>query len=251
MAYASLVRPSCGADHEEKDHGFVSIVCHLGDRRGCRQRLGCQPARRSTAVICAITETAISAGLTAPISIPAGPWMRASVEFVVFQLFQPLQPAGMGAPAAEGGDVEGVAAQRGVQRRIVDLRVVGQGDDRRAAVRTNRGERVVGPVDDDLDARKPRLAGEGAARIDHRHGVARQGGHRRQRLGDVHRTDDDEAQGRVEHLKKGRAVAGLGGAAAVTAERTLGGGAVTVGRRVDELDSLMTTPGSAAYRGHA
>ena len=38
-----------------------------------------QPAPRSAWVISAMTEIAISAGLTAPMSRPAGPWIRASV----------------------------------------------------------------------------------------------------------------------------------------------------------------------------
>ncbi len=57
----------------------------MGEDRalGLGQRQIAEPhaagSRRSTAVISAITESATSAGLTAPIARPAGPWMRASV----------------------------------------------------------------------------------------------------------------------------------------------------------------------------
>ena len=57
----------------------------MGEDRalGLGQRQIAEPhaagSRRSTSVISAITESATSAGLTAPIASPAGPWMRPSV----------------------------------------------------------------------------------------------------------------------------------------------------------------------------
>src|SRR3546814_9585646 len=56
-------------------------------------------------------------------------------------LLQPVDALGVGAAAAEGADVEGLGAQRHEERRIVQLRVVGERDDGGARIDVQRLQR--------------------------------------------------------------------------------------------------------------
>ena len=85
---------------------------------------------------------------------------------------QPLDAAGVGARRAEAAEVEDGRAQRRRDRRVVELGVVGQGDDGGAGVEPELGERGVGPVVDEPGVREAGRAGEGLARVDDRHVVA-------------------------------------------------------------------------------
>ena len=65
-------------------------------------------------------------------------------------LEQPLPAALLVAARAEGTDVEGLRLESGLQRRNVELVVVSEDDDGRRVVGRNLGERLLGPLDDDL-----------------------------------------------------------------------------------------------------
>ncbi len=102
LVLVDVVRPEPGADHradpgrsERREvvrsqppalaEDELSGLHRMGEDRALRlgERQIAEPhaagSRRSTSVISAITESATSAGLTAPIARPAGPWMRPSV----------------------------------------------------------------------------------------------------------------------------------------------------------------------------
>ncbi len=105
-------------------------------RTSCRLRcLRGNGAPRRTATISAMMESAISGAVTASMFRPTGPLDARQRGVVVAEFAQPLQPRGMGAAGAERADVEGLRLQRAVQRRVVQLRIVRQGDDGGAAVR--------------------------------------------------------------------------------------------------------------------
>jgi len=70
------------------------------------------------------------------------PCQRSLVEAGRGQSFEALP---MGTPAAETADVEGIGIQGRRQRRIVQLRIMGQGDDRTAGVQMLAIQAVVGP----------------------------------------------------------------------------------------------------------
>lgn len=105
-----------------------------------------------------------------------------------------------------------------MERRIIQLGIVGQGDDGGAAVDRELVQRVVGPFAVHGDAGKARVGRESPARIDHDHVVSRQRRHRRQGLRDVDGADDDDPQRRVERVDEQSGVADLHDAAAVLAE---------------------------------
>ena len=94
---------------------------------------------------------------------------------------------------------------------------------RRPPIGRQRLHGLVRPVVVERHIGKARIGREGAARIDHRHGIARERRHRRQRLGNVDRTHHDEPQRRVEDLKEGRAGRRLDGLASVTPMGVLDG----------------------------
>src|SRR3546814_16479309 len=58
-------------------------------------------------------------------------------------LAQPVEPSCMSPLAAQRADIEGFRAQRHGERRIVELRIVSQGDNGGAAVGCERRQRVV------------------------------------------------------------------------------------------------------------
>ena len=110
----------------------------------------------------------------------------------------------MRALGAERADIEGVRAQRHGERGIVELGIMGQGHHRGAAVGLEALQRLVRPFGRDGDTGKALVAGEGGARIDHGHEIARQRRHPRHRLRDVDGAHQDAAQARVEHLDEDR-----------------------------------------------
>src|SRR5690606_8894972 len=61
-------------------------------------------------------------------------------------LDQPRDALRMRPGGAEATEVEGARGERGADRRIVELGIVGQRDDGRARVEPDRGQRLVGPV---------------------------------------------------------------------------------------------------------
>ena len=81
------------------------------------------------AIISARTESAISSGLRARMSRPIGAWIFASCSSVTPTRLQPLDPPGVRPPAADRPDVPNVVLDRLDDRRVVQLRIVGQHHD--------------------------------------------------------------------------------------------------------------------------
>src|SRR3546814_4084707 len=84
-------------------------------------------------------------------------------------LAQPVEPSCMSPLAAQRADIEGFRAQRHGERRIVELRIVSQGDNGGAAVGCERRQRVVRPFLRQRDAGKAFRCREGAARRSEEH----------------------------------------------------------------------------------
>src|SRR6266851_1238454 len=124
-------------------------------------------------------------------------------------LGQALAARGVGFARAQRADIEGLRAQGGGQRGIVELGIVRQSDDRGAAVGPQHRHGIVRPFGRESDAGKAQLAGEGAARIDDRDRVAGE----RRHLG----------QRRVENLDEDRAARRFDGRRAVVADGYLDG----------------------------
>ena len=89
---------------------------------------------RSLAVTSPMMEIAISGGDTAPMSRPIGAWMRASAASPEALLFQPFETAAVRFSGTECADVEAVTSECVQERRIVDLRIVRQRDERGVAI---------------------------------------------------------------------------------------------------------------------
>ena len=108
---------------------------------------------------------------------------------------QPLDALGVRLAAAERADIEAAGVERGLQREIVDLRIVGERGHRGVGCRaggvfsTSSGHSAWSG-----DIGKPVRRGEGRARIDDLHVEAGDLGHRRQRLADMDRADRDQAR---------------------------------------------------------
>src|SRR6185437_6129062 len=129
----------------------------------------------------------------------------------------------MGFLGAEGADIEGVRAQRRCQRGVIELRIVGQGDDGSAAIELQCRQGIVRPLGRERDVGEALVAGKGGARIDDGDEVSRDCRHARQRLGDMHGADDDAAQPRIEHLDEDRPVGALDSRAAILVHRLADG----------------------------
>ena len=151
---------------------------------------------RSEATISPMIDTAISAGLTAPMSSPIGAWMRASAASSKPSRAHPLDPLGVRLSRSERADVETIGLERDHERRVVDLGVMGQEADRGIAVERRLGERFVRPLGDDGRVGKALRRREGGARIDDRYVETGDSRDRRQRLRDMHGADEGQARRR-------------------------------------------------------
>ena len=160
--------------------------------------------RRSCSTIWARMDTAISAGERAPIRRPTGPKIRAIVRLVEAASAEALEPASVGLSAAEAAHVEGLRAERDLERGVVELGVVGERHHGGARVEVELFERAIGPGVHKLHAGKAGLGGEGRAGVDHDDLEAGERRHLRERLGDVHGADEDEAQRGIVRLEEGR-----------------------------------------------
>ncbi len=164
--------------------------------------------------------------------------MRSMALLLTPALHQPLDALGMGDLAAQRADIEGVRGQRVDEGRIVDPRVMGQRDQRRAFVDADLGQRLVGPVAQDRHIAEALFGGEGGAGINDNDFVAKGARHRHQRLRHMHGADDDQARGRIEHVDEAVAADGR---ALVAAE-----GIVQRGREIRaEIARLMSKALSA------
>ena len=116
---------------------------------------------RSAATISPMIETAISAGLTAPMSRPIGAWMRASAASSKPSRAHPLEPSRVRLPRAERADVEALGF--GARRRARGRR----SSDRGSAGRSRCSGRAAR-----LQAPRPAIA-RGPASRETRSGVAK------------------------------------------------------------------------------
>ena len=83
---------------------------------------------------------------------------------------------------------------------------MGERGERREGVERTRLQRLLRPFGEKLDVGKALGRGEGGARIDDRHVEAGEPRHRRERLADVDRADDDEPRRRHLHGEERAAV---------------------------------------------
>ena len=81
---------------------------------------------------------------------------------------QPLDPALVRLPRPEGADIEALRLQRRLERRVVDLRVVGERQERGVAVEAEARQGRVGPFRQDRHVGKALRRREGGARVDDR-----------------------------------------------------------------------------------
>src|SRR5437867_1279824 len=78
--------------------------------------------------------------------------MNAPERFIAHALpLEPLEAARVRLLRAERADIETVARQRVRERRIVDLGIVRERDERRVVIDAERRQRLVGPLRDHLD----------------------------------------------------------------------------------------------------
>jgi len=139
-------------------------------------------------------------------------------RFVEARRGEPLAPRGVGLLRSEAANVERRRAQRDDQRRIVELRIVGQSDDRTARVERERFERDIGPLGHEREPGKARRGRPRAPRVDDRHHEPGEARHLGERLRDMDRTDDDESRRRIVRLDEDAVPLRLGGAVASRSE---------------------------------
>ena len=73
----------------------------------------------------------------------------------------------MGPARAEGAEIERGGFQRAVQCRVVELRVMGEGDDSGAGIGPEIVERLIRPIGADDDIGEPFVGSKRPPRIDH------------------------------------------------------------------------------------
>ena len=164
-------------------------------------------------------EMAISAGVRAPIGTPTGPWSSIELLGCHTRGAQSGEPRAVRFSAAQATDIEGARAKGDQQRRIVELRIVRERHHRRALVRAQLAQGFIRPFVDDGKPAELLSSGERSPRIDQDYRVAGRLGHASQRLGDVHRADDDQSRRRTEHLKEDASLLALDGQALVRREQ--------------------------------
>ncbi len=187
----------------------LHAACHLR---------GFLSAKRSSAVISAMIATAISDGDTAPMERPTGARMRAISASEAPCAFSRSAALGMGFREPQRADIEAVALKGVQQRRIIDLGIMRDGDERGVVIDVERRQRHVRPFGDQRHVGKALGTGKGGARVHHRHVVIERTGQRRQRLADMDRADDHEARGRRVDIEEQFLAAALDRAALAHAE---------------------------------
>ena len=118
---------------------------------------------------------------------------------------EPGEPVLVRPAAAHGADVAGRGAQRHLQQRNVELRIVGQHADHGALVDIRAGQVTVRPFHDDLvGVTEPRRGGEDAARVAYGHAVAEELPDPGDRGGEVDRAEDQHPRRRRERVDEHR-----------------------------------------------
>ncbi len=119
-------------------------------------------------------------------------------------LYQAVQPALMRFPAAQRADVRCGRAQRLVERRVVELGIVGQGHQRGPPIGRDLGEGEIRPAGIDPEPDEALAFSKRGVRIDEQNLVARESADARQWLRDVYGADQDQLERRMEHLDEDR-----------------------------------------------
>src|SRR5262245_28406696 len=166
--------------------------------------------------------------------------MNAPERFVADALpLQPLNPTRVRLLRAERADIEAVARQRMRERRIVDLGIVRERDERRVVIDAQRRQRFVRPLRDHLDVRKALVGRERGARIDDDHIVAQNLGDRRQRLADMDGAGDHKPRRRHVHGEKDFALRRFFHAALAAADVLLEQVFQRIARDIGALDQTL------------
>src|SRR4030042_7085762 len=115
---------------------------------------------------------------------------------------RPRPPARMGLAAAERADIEGVRAKGGFQCRVIQLGIMGQGDNCGAGMQGHLLHGHIRPFKDQSGVRKSLFRGKYSARVYNCYIVAGQARHTGKRPGDMHSPDDDKLGIRVKSMDK-------------------------------------------------
>ena len=113
--------------------------------------------------------------------------------------FEPLDASRMRFLRSERADIEAVARKRMGKRRVVDLGIVRERDERGIAINAERRQCDVRPFGDHLHVGETLDRGKRGARIDNGHVIAQKARDGRERLADVHGAGNDELRGRNVH----------------------------------------------------
>ena len=93
-----------------------------------------------------------------------------------------------------------------MQRRIVELGIVGQSYDGGSAVRLDSFHRFVGPVVAQRHAGEPVLRGKGGAGVDDGDGISRKRGHGSEELADMNCADNNHSEWWIMHVSEMRVI---------------------------------------------
>jgi len=138
--------------------------------------------------------------VTAPILRPTGPWIRAPSAAEKPRPARRCRRLSCVFRLPRGADVEGRRTQSPVERRIVELGIVGQRHQRRARISLYLGQCFIRPAPVDAEPGEALDLGECRARINDQDIVARQICELRQGLCDMYRIDQNQPERRVEYL---------------------------------------------------
>ena len=106
------------------------------------------------------------------------------------RLFETIYALGVSLFGAKCTNIKTVTRQCMLERRIINLRIVGERNEGRVVIDTKRGQCHIRPFCDDLHIGKSLDRGESSARIDNGHVITKQLPDGRQRLADMHRAGD-------------------------------------------------------------
>src|SRR4051812_29305531 len=129
------------------------------------------------------------------------------------------------------------------QRRIVDLRIMGQRHEGRVVIDIERRQRYVRPFRDQRHVRKALRAGKSRPRIDHGHIVIERACQRRQRLADMNRAHDHQLRGRSIDVEEQFFAGDLDHPAFAHAQLPRQFGAQRIGGEIGSLDQPLLAAG--------
>ena len=185
---------------------------------GVRSGAPLRPYRSAT--ISAMIARAVSAGVRPPRSSPIGPRSRARSASPTPGREEPGPAIGLRLPRPDRADVAAAATERLDDRGLVELHVVGQDRDRVGRPQADLVGDLVRPADHErVDVGEPLPRGECRPPVDDDRRVAQLPGDPRQRHGDLHGADDDEAERGREALHEELAPGRLDGCRSAAGEQ--------------------------------